>query len=74
MENDVSPSLLFEEAEALMRALRKPGTGQLSDAMEVSFAPDGGRIAFSGTLLERLEGGFPTRICRQTSQAGTRVS
>jgi len=74
MKNDARHSSLFEKAESLMRALRKPGTGQLSDAAEVSFAPDGSRIAFSGCLLDRLEGGFPTRICTTDVATGeTRV-
>jgi dipeptidyl aminopeptidase/acylaminoacyl peptidase len=74
MEKDERLTSLFADAEAAMRALRRPGTGQLSDAAEVSLAPDGGRIAFSGTLLDRLEGGFPTRICTTDVASGeTRV-
>src|SRR5258708_4877642 len=54
----------YKEAEALYRALRRPGTGQISDAADLHVSPDGRHAVFSGTLIDTLEGVPPTRICR----------
>jgi dipeptidyl aminopeptidase/acylaminoacyl peptidase len=74
MRKDMRGSSEFLEAEALFKALRQPGTGQISDATEVSCSADGNVVVFSGTLADKLEGTLPTRICRTVLATGeTRV-
>jgi dipeptidyl aminopeptidase/acylaminoacyl peptidase len=74
MQRDVRQTALYREAEALYQALRRPGTGQISDAAEVQVSPDGKHAVFAGTLVDRLEGTPPTRIClADLRSAETRV-
>jgi dipeptidyl aminopeptidase/acylaminoacyl peptidase len=61
MNKDIRDTSLYREAEALYTAVRRPGTGLISDAAEVS--TDGTRVAFAGTAVDKLEGTPPTRIC-----------
>jgi dipeptidyl aminopeptidase/acylaminoacyl peptidase len=62
MMQDIRKAALYREAEALYRALRQPGTGQISDAAEVHVSPDNKCAVFAGTLVDSLEGTPPTRI------------
>jgi dipeptidyl aminopeptidase/acylaminoacyl peptidase len=74
MEKDIRATELYRETETLWRALRQPGTGQISDAAEVHVSPDGQHVVFAGTLLDKLEGAPPTRICLTDLATGcTRV-
>jgi dipeptidyl aminopeptidase/acylaminoacyl peptidase len=74
MKRDIRETALYREAEALYILSRRPGTGQISDATEVHVAPDGAQAVFAGTLIDRLEGAPPTRICRIDLNSGdTRV-
>jgi len=74
MKRDLRETTLFREVEALYQALRQPGTGQICDAAEVHVAPDGGRAVFAGTLMEKLDGTPPTRVCLTDLTTGdTRV-
>src|ERR1700734_1666305 len=63
MQQDIREADLYQEARALYRTLRAPGTGQVSDAEEVHVSPDGERAIFSGALMDKLEGTPSTRIC-----------
>jgi dipeptidyl aminopeptidase/acylaminoacyl peptidase len=63
MESDLRQTDLYRETEELYRALRKPGTGQISDATEVHSSPDGRYAVVSAAIVEKLEGIPPTRIC-----------
>jgi dipeptidyl aminopeptidase/acylaminoacyl peptidase len=63
-QKDLRTTPLYQEAEAFYRSVRQPGTGQISDATEIHASPCGRYAVFSGTLLERLEGGSATRLCR----------
>jgi dipeptidyl aminopeptidase/acylaminoacyl peptidase len=63
MQSDFRGTALYREAETLYETLRSPGSGQISDAVEINAAPDGGRVIFSGAIWDRLIGGAPTRIC-----------
>ncbi len=63
MERDLRGTDLYKEIEALVASLRQPGTGQLSDAVEVNASPDGRFAVFAGTIIDKLEGTPPTRIC-----------
>jgi dipeptidyl aminopeptidase/acylaminoacyl peptidase len=62
MKQDIRESPLYREAEALYETLRRPGTGQISDAAEIHVSPDGAQAAFTATLVARLEGALQTRI------------
>ena len=74
MQRDIRTTELYREVEALVKALRQPGTGQISDAVEVHASPDGRRAVFAGTLVDALEGTPPTRICSTDLTTGdTRV-
>lgn len=74
MNRDIRDSALYREAEELCRVLRRPGTGSITDAAEICSAPDGRRVAFSGTIMDSLEGAPQTRICLvDLDSADTRV-
>jgi dipeptidyl aminopeptidase/acylaminoacyl peptidase len=64
MQQDIRNTALYREAEALYKTLRRPGTGQISDAAEIHVSPGGVQAAFAGTLMDALEGAFLTRICQ----------
>lgn len=70
MERDLSAAELYQQLEALVVALRQPGTGQISDATEVNVLPDGRQAVFAGTLMDKLEGTPPTRICQVDLTSG----
>src|ERR1700687_5681200 len=61
MQKDIRDTVLYQEAEALFSAFRRPGTGLISDAAEVS--TNGTQVVFAGTLVQALKGTLPTRIC-----------
>lgn len=62
MQRDIRETQRYREAEELFRAVRQPGTGQISDAAEVHVSPDGKQAVFSGVVMNNLEGALPTRI------------
>ena len=64
MQRDIRTTALYRETHELYTRLRRPGTGQISEAAEVDVTADGGHAVFSGTMVDTLEGGLPTRICR----------
>jgi dipeptidyl aminopeptidase/acylaminoacyl peptidase len=63
-QRDIRGTPLYQEAEAFYRAVRQPGTGQISDANEIQVSPCGRYAVFSGTMLERLDGDSSTRLCQ----------
>jgi dipeptidyl aminopeptidase/acylaminoacyl peptidase len=63
MQRDIRQTSGYLEVEALYRALLQPDSGQVSDAADLHAAPDGAHVAFTGTIVERLEGSAPTRVC-----------
>jgi dipeptidyl aminopeptidase/acylaminoacyl peptidase len=74
MHRDLRATDLYKEIEALCTAIRQPGTGQLSDAVEINAAPDGRQAVFAGTMLDAFEGTPPTHIClTELSSGETRV-
>ncbi len=69
---DLRETALYREAESLFRSLRRPGSGMISDAAEISGS--GNRVAFAGTLVDELKGAPSTRICVMDMDSGdTRV-
>ncbi|HEY0683675.1 MAG TPA: S9 family peptidase [Steroidobacter sp.] len=74
MQRDIRQTPNYLEVEALYRALLTPGTGQIGDAADIDAVPGGADIVFSGTVMERLEGTAPTRVCTTELATGrTRV-
>jgi dipeptidyl aminopeptidase/acylaminoacyl peptidase len=74
MKKDIRETLLYRETEALYKALRQPGTGQISDAADIHASPDGKRALFAGTIMDTLQGTPSTRICQIDLASGdTRV-
>ena len=55
MMKDIRDSALYKEMEALHVSVRRPGTGQISDAAEASVAPDARMTVFSATVVDRLD-------------------
>jgi dipeptidyl aminopeptidase/acylaminoacyl peptidase len=69
---DLRETSLYREAESLYRAGRQPGTGQISDAAEVSATST--HAVFAGTIVDSLNGFPTTRICwTDLSTGDTRV-
>src|SRR6266478_944735 len=74
MERDLRATDLYLEIEALCKTIRQPGTGQISEAVEIHASPDGRHAVFAGTLMDTLDGKPPTRIClTDLATADTRV-
>jgi dipeptidyl aminopeptidase/acylaminoacyl peptidase len=72
MQRDIRETGVYREAAALYQALRQPGTGLISDAVDVS--SNGSQAVFAGTIVEALNGAPPTRICSTDLASGdTRV-
>jgi dipeptidyl aminopeptidase/acylaminoacyl peptidase len=69
-QEDIRSSPLYQEAEEIYRAVRRPGSGQISDATDLQVAPDGRTAVFTGSLVERLEGHPTTRICLLDLETG----
>lgn len=73
-DRDIRGTELYKEIEDLVKDIRRPATGQLSDALEINASPDGRQAVFSGVMLDALEGAPPTRICLTDLSTGdTRV-
>jgi dipeptidyl aminopeptidase/acylaminoacyl peptidase len=70
MKTDIRQTPLFLEAQELHTLFRQPGSGQISDASEVNLAPDGADAVFSATIIDRLEGSPPTRVCSVNMATG----
>jgi dipeptidyl aminopeptidase/acylaminoacyl peptidase len=70
MQSDVRGSDLYREAEALHTKFRRPGLGQVSDAAEIHVSPNNREAVFVGTIVERLVGALPTRICHVDLESG----
>lgn len=64
MLKDIRGTGLYQEAEALYESIRRPGSGQVSDAGEIHPAPNGKHAVFTGTFVDKLEGAPWTRICQ----------
>ena len=48
MHQDIRETARYQEAEAIHRALRQPGTGQFSDVAEVNVSRGGQCAVFAG--------------------------
>lgn len=63
MQRDLRDTSLYAEIESYVTAWLKPGTGAIREATDLAVSPDGQRVAFSGTVSEKLVGAPATRIC-----------
>jgi Tol biopolymer transport system component len=73
MQRDIRATDSYRETEALVRRLRQPGSGRISDAADVDVAPDGRHAVFAGMMADTLEH-TATRICTTDLETGdTRV-
>lgn len=71
MQRDIRDTALYREAESLYRAFRRPGSGLIADAMEIS-AHDT-RAVFTGTLVDANDEAV-SRVCLTDLTTGdTRV-
>ncbi len=67
---DIRGSELYAEAESLFRKVLRPGCGRPGGAIELIVSPDGASVAFTGAMLEKLEGTPATRICIADLKSG----
>lgn len=71
MQRDIRDTPLYREAEALYRTFRRPGSGLIADAGEIS--ADGRRAVFTGNLIDPANEAV-SRICLTDLTSGdTRV-
>src|ERR1700722_1160237 len=61
----------YRQAESLYTNLRQPGSGLISDAVEIHAAPGGKSAVLSATLVDKLEGNLTTRICQIDLTSGS---
>jgi dipeptidyl aminopeptidase/acylaminoacyl peptidase len=71
MQRDIRDTALYRETEALYRTFRRPGSGLIADAVEIS--AHGNRAVFTGTLVDSANEAV-SRICLTDLTSGdTRV-
>ncbi len=70
MERDLRPTPLYREVEEHFRRVLEPSFGRISGAQDPAASPDGASIAFTGSMLEKLEGTGETRVCLVDLAAG----
>jgi dipeptidyl aminopeptidase/acylaminoacyl peptidase len=70
MERDLRSTPLYREIEEHFRRTLEPAFGRISGATDPAPSPDGRRIAFTGTKLDRLEGSPLSRVCVTEAGAG----
>ena len=71
MERDLRQTPLYREIEEHFQRAYGPAFGRISGAADPAPAPDGRRIAFTGSRLERLEGTPNTRVVVADVASGT---
>jgi dipeptidyl aminopeptidase/acylaminoacyl peptidase len=68
---DLRDTPLYRDVEAFVRSVLEPAFGSITDGADPAPSPDGRLIAFTGSMLERLEGVPTTRVCVADVEAGT---
>jgi dipeptidyl aminopeptidase/acylaminoacyl peptidase len=56
MRRDLRETALYKEIETAHRRVAEPGFGRVTSASDVRASPDGARVAFRGSRLDKLEG------------------
>jgi dipeptidyl aminopeptidase/acylaminoacyl peptidase len=69
MKRDIRETAVFRDAESLYQILRRPGSGLISDASEIS--GNGHRAVFSGTMVDTLTSAPLTRLFMADLGIGT---
>jgi dipeptidyl aminopeptidase/acylaminoacyl peptidase len=69
-QRDLRDQQIYKDVEGYFTKAIAPGFGKVSGAVDPHSSPDGGLIAFTGTVWEKLEGLPPTRICVTEVAAG----
>lgn len=70
VNRDLRDSALYKEIEEHFRRALEPGFGRITGGSDLAPSPDGRRIAFTGSLMERLEGTPSTRIAVADVETG----
>jgi dipeptidyl aminopeptidase/acylaminoacyl peptidase len=70
MERDLRETPLYAEVEEHFRKALEPGFGRVTEPSDPRPSPDGGWIAFTGSLWEKLEGAPRSRICLAPAEGG----
>jgi dipeptidyl aminopeptidase/acylaminoacyl peptidase len=68
--SDFRDTALYKEAETLFAQSLRPGCGRPAGALELTVSPDGRSVAFTGALLDKLEGTPTTHICSASLATG----
>lgn len=67
---DLRQTRLYQQVEAFFTAIHAPAQGRVTDAAELSVAPNGATAAFTGTLFLDITRSPVTRICLLTLATG----
>lgn len=70
MDRDLRETPLYREIERHFRSALEPGFGRVTGAADLDVAPDGRRVAFTGSRLDELEGVPHGRVCVADLDAG----
>jgi dipeptidyl aminopeptidase/acylaminoacyl peptidase len=70
MDRDLRETPLYREVEEHFRKVFEPGFGKVTEPSDPRPSPDGRRIAFTGSIWEKLEGTPKTRICLADADGG----
>jgi dipeptidyl aminopeptidase/acylaminoacyl peptidase len=62
MLHDLRATELYREIAQFCGDVRRPGSGQISDAAQLQLSPSGATIAFTATVAEQVEAEPPTRL------------
>ncbi len=71
MERDLRETAGYREVEEHFRKALEPGFGAITGVTDVDVAPDGSRVAITGTRLEALEGAPQGRVCLIDLETGS---
>jgi dipeptidyl aminopeptidase/acylaminoacyl peptidase len=70
MQVDLRGTELYRRMQEADAAWMQLGTGRISDLYDIALSPDGGTIAGSAILADRLEASLPQRICLLDVETG----
>ena len=70
MDRDLRETPLYREVEEHFRKVYEPGFGRIGEPSDPVPSPDGRWIAFTGSVLEKLEGTPETRVCLAPAGGG----
>lgn len=64
MQRDIRDTEMYREVRTIYEAIWQPGTGQISDVIDICSSPNGKHAVFTGVFVDSLEGPSSTRICQ----------